>query len=165
MPLRAGRHSFLESAYGESPSWPGLSRSSTRSKPPPAAAAKAWMPGARPGMTRGEVGGTRDRRLVLRGQFRTETPVINHSQGASEISEEENDEGELQRASGAQHLFPHYLTLTALTGSLFYQLNSEAVRSGRKKTVRGNHRAPLARNVSFLIILPSLSSPAPCSIN
>jgi hypothetical protein len=35
----------------------------------------------------------------------------------------------------------------------------------RKKTVRENYSAPLARNIFFLIILFSLSSLAPCSIN
>jgi hypothetical protein len=51
-----------------------------------------------------------------------------------------------------------------LTAPLFYQFHRETVRSVRKKTVRENYSAPAARNISFLIILFSLTSLAPCSI-
>src|SRR5579875_2877527 len=68
-------------------------------------------------------------------------------------------------APPARMTFPSSPVPAVLTAPLIYQFHRETVRSMRKKTVRGNHRAPLARNILFLIILPSLSSPAPCSIN
>src|SRR5579875_2370790 len=58
-------------------------------------------------------------------------PVLSISQGGSEIREEENDERKPSRACGAQYLFPHYLILTVLTGSLFYQFQLRAPRAAR----------------------------------
>ncbi len=85
--------------------------------------------------------------LLILSSLSSPAPCSIISQGGSEIREEENSERKPSRACDAHYIFPPYLILPDLTGSLFYQFHREAVRSGRKKTVREHYTAPCLRRV------------------